>query len=245
MTAIEAIKRQHQHQKDIRRERLDAEAAKRQQEAEQLEDENIDSVSMEENRNYLSQPMDAEEIPPVPEEREQTVAFLSAAPGSKRRRLQIHDGNMDLDIPLSGNALITTSLTPSKALARQQPLQTPEKDPSTSSKRGLTLDDRDKIEILDLWIYFAQEPFETKRNSVMLADCDNIQKHCQISRGPLKGVYKDPTSIAELLTGRKMGKTPGKGLKVGPKKHQGLLIYISGQHILVNINFLLKCGKRV
>ena len=79
-----------------------------------------------------------ETVPPdVSEETEQTVAFLPAVRGAKKRRLQIRDGDANLDIPLSGNALITTSVTPSKALARQEEFETPEK----SSSRAPILED--------------------------------------------------------------------------------------------------------
>ena len=234
VSAIEAIQRQHQHHQHVRQQRLHEEAALRQRAAEkrthQIEEEQLDSVSNNnQNDHENNQQMDFDPVfdslPQVTEETEQTVAFLPAATTSKRRRIQIRDGDTNLDIPLSGNTLITTSLTPCKALAREAALQTPEKDPSM--KRLQTLDDRDKIEILDLWIYFAQNPFEEMKNSSMLVDCENIHKHCKISRGPMKGVYKDHTNIADLITGRKIGTAKPKGLRCGPKANQGMHIYIT------------------
>ena len=122
---------------------------------------------------------------------------------------------------IAGPVIISqTDVTPSKRLYKDPPNTTPSRDPSLGRRPNLT--NQDKIEILELFMMEAREPFETQKRAQMKTDCDQLFQKRSISRGQLKGdIYNKSENICDLLIGRN-----NAGLSKGPFAKQPIIKYI-------------------
>ena len=126
-----------------------------------------------------------------------------------------------MNLEIAGPAVISQSdVTPSKRLYRDLANTTPSRDPSLGRRQNLS--NLDKIEILQLFMMEAREPFETHKRAQMKTDCEMLFQKRSISRGQLKGdVYNKSENIADLLVGK-----ANAGLSKGPFTRQPIIKYI-------------------
>ena len=237
--AIKQVKKraqEMQQEEEQRMEKLDADAVSRQNAP--PPQETPASVSKERDQSTSQQSELSEEQADNSDEmyddgpsgapQLRTVTHVRAQ-GGKRLRITGSKG-MSFEFDTQEDLLIT-DITPHKKLRLAESTKTPDRltDPKTGKEmRSKPLTNKEKIEVLELYIEYAQKPFETKKQGEMKADCELIWDKQRISRGQLKGtVWKNSENMCDLLIGK-----GGAGLKAYgnippfPNAGKGLTCYI-------------------
>ena len=169
ISAVEILTRRMEQQAENRLQRNDQEANDRQVRFEAARSTEPESES--ETRSRESEPEYHEPSADwIPEPEEEILMTVSPkVSGRKRLHIVTEGGTMNMEI--AGPVIISqTDVTPSKRLYKDPPNTTPSRDPSLG--RRPNLNNQDKMEILELFMMEAREPFETQKRAQMKTDCE-------------------------------------------------------------------------
>ena len=207
---------------EIMRKRTERRNANRQRDLErEAEERQVDNIAESRSDQTEIESDNHQFFDHIPEPQEEILTVVNSPKEAARKRLHIRtqDGSMNLEI--AGPAVISQSdVTPSKRLYRDLANTTPSRDPSLGRRQNLS--NLDKIEILQLFMMEAREPFETHKRAQMKTDCEMLFQKRSISRGQLKGdVYNKSENIADLLVGK-----ANAGLSKGPFARKPIIKYI-------------------